>query len=94
MNKGIKQRLNIEVSNCNIIIYGAGAYGRLTYDFLKKYKNVLTKICVYNKIILGREKVWILFFKFFVKEQIYAFFVAKIESKRGYPLLFVYYIYK
>lgn len=53
MNKGIKQRLNIEVSNCNIIIYGAGAYGRLTYDFLKKYKNVNVIKWVdknYNKI--------------------------------------------
>ena len=35
-----------------------------------------------------------LFFLILLKEQIYAFFVAKIESKRGYPLLFVYYIYK
>lgn len=40
VKKGIKKGLNTAASNYNIIIYGAGAYGKLTYDFLKKYKNV------------------------------------------------------
>lgn len=53
VKKGIKKGLNTEASNCNIIIYGAGAYGKLTYDFLKKYKNVNVVKWVdknYNKI--------------------------------------------
>ena len=53
VKKGIKNGLNTETNNCNIIIYGAGAYGKLTYDFLKKYQNVNVIRWVdknYNKI--------------------------------------------
>lgn len=51
--KGIKSSLKINENKYNIIIYGAGAYGKLTYDFLERYKNVNIVKWVdknYNKI--------------------------------------------
>ncbi|MCI9078948.1 MAG: hypothetical protein HFH68_08500 [Lachnospiraceae bacterium] len=53
-NKGITKQLSICNKTLNIIIYGAGAYGKLTYDFLKRFKNVNIVKWVdknYNKII-------------------------------------------
>ncbi len=51
--KGIKENLKNDKGICNVIIYGAGAYGKLTYDYLCGYENVNVVGWVdknYNKI--------------------------------------------
>lgn len=40
MIKGIKKGLKVNGNICRVVIYGAGVYGKLAYDFLKKYENV------------------------------------------------------
>ncbi len=40
MTKGIKKWLKYSKNIYKIIIYGSGVYGKLTYDFLKEYKNI------------------------------------------------------
>lgn len=38
--KGVKKWLGNNLNMYQVIIYGAGIYGRLTYDLLSKYKNI------------------------------------------------------